>query len=277
MREAISMRRATGARVHAEDLALGTREGTVYSGVGFTARPGTLTVFQAGSGGGRSALLLTLTGRMKPSSGALHVDGFPLPRQARKVRRISALGLMEGVNDLDDRLRVGEHLTEGLLLRTRPAARGTADEAMAAADLADLDRSTPVRELSMLERRRFGAALALVGEPRLLAVDDADAGMDREDQARMWRTLRGLAAAGLTVIAACADPTALVDGPHATDPDLQGPLPLRQGPDGRGRSEERAEARGKQERGARRCPREEPSRSAGRAQAQAQATTKDPA
>ncbi|RKS10626.1 ABC transporter family protein [Nocardiopsis sp. Huas11] len=223
------MRRATGARVHAEDVTLGTREGTVYSDVGFTARPGTLTVFQADSGGGRSALLLTLTGRMKPSSGTLHVDGFRLPAQARKVRRISALGLMGGVNDLDDRLRVREHLAEGLLLRMRPAPRGTTDEAMAAAGLTDLDRSTLVKDLPMLERRRFGTALALVNEPRLLAVDDVDAGLCREHQARMWRTLRDLAADGLTVIATCADPTALVEGSDPADRDLQGPFPLRQG------------------------------------------------
>ncbi|WP_304453650.1 ATP-binding cassette domain-containing protein [Nocardiopsis sp. YSL2] len=227
------MRRATGARVHAEDVTLGTREGTVYSGVGFTARPGTLTVFQADSGGGRSALLLTLTGRMKPSSGTLHVDGFQLPRQARRARRISALGLMEGVNDLDDRLRVREHLAEGLLLRMRPAARGTTDEAMAAAGLADLDRSTLVKDLPMLERRRFGTALALVNEPRLLAVDDVDAGLCREHQAEMWRTLRDLTTAGLTVIATCADPTALVEGPVTVDRDVQGPFPLRQGSDAR--------------------------------------------
>ena len=231
------MRRATGARVHAEDVTLATREGTVYSGVRFTARPGTLTVFQADSGGGRSALLLTLSGRMKPSSGTLHVDGFRLPQQARRARRISALGLMEGVNDLDDRLRVREHLAEGLLLRMRPAARGTTDAAMAAAGLADLDRSTLVKELPMLERRRFGTALALVNEPRLLAVDDVDAGLCREHQTEMWRTLRDLTADGLTVIATCADPTALVEGPDALDRDVQGPFPIRQGSDDRADSE----------------------------------------
>jgi hypothetical protein len=99
--------------------------------------------------------------------------------------------------------------------------------------------------------------------------------MDREHQAAMWRTLRGLAEAGLTVIAACADPAALVEDTDAAGRDLQGPLPLRPGSDGRGQSGERAEARRKQERGAHWCLQEEPSRSEGRAQAQA--TTKDPA
>lgn len=225
------MRLATGARVVAEDVALVTREGPVYTGVDFTARPGTLTVFQADSGGGRSALLLTLTGRMRPTSGTVYVDGHELPRRARRVRRISALGLMTEVNSLDERLRVGEHLSEAALLRFRPAARGLADFALEAADLEDLDRRTLVKELDALQRRRLGVALALMAEPRLLAVDDVDGGLSDEHQALMWRSLKRLTDAGLTVIATCADADALAE---VADTDTQGPLPIDQGdpPDG---------------------------------------------
>lgn len=220
------MRRATGARVHAEGVTLTTREGPVYTGIGFTARPGTLTVFQADSGGGRSALLLTLSGRMRPTGGTLHVDGYVLPDQARKVRRISALGLMDDVNALDERLRVSEHLSEARLLRLRPSARSVSDAAMSAAGLADLDRRTMVKELSMLERRRLGVALALVCEPRLLVVDTVDSGLNDEHQAQMWRSLKKLADEGLTVIATCADAREL---DAVADQDTQGPLPIGQG------------------------------------------------
>lgn len=219
------MRRATGARVHAEGVTLTTREGPVYTGVDFTARPGTLTVFQADSGGGRSALLLTLSGRMKSTGGTLHVDGYTLPKQARKVRRISSLGLMDDVNALDERLRVSEHLSEARLLRMRPAARPVADAAMTAAGLAALDRRTMVKELPMLERRRLGVALALVTEPRLLVVDNVDGGLSSEHRTDMWRSLKDLADEGLTVIATCAD--ALELGTVA-DRDTQGPFLIRQ-------------------------------------------------
>lgn len=221
------MRRASGARVEAEGVSLTTREGPVYTGIGFDARPGTLTVFQADSGGGRSALLLTLTGRMRSSAGTLRVDGHALPRRARRVRRISSLGLMDEVNALDDRLRVREHLSEGLLLRLRPASRGLADEAMEAADLGGLDRGALVKDLTMLERRRLGVALALLAEPRLLAVDDVDGGLSAEHQADLWLTLRRLSQEGPTVIATCADADALE---AAAGPGTRGPIPIRQGP-----------------------------------------------
>ncbi|MFD6951144.1 MULTISPECIES: ATP-binding cassette domain-containing protein [unclassified Nocardiopsis] len=236
------MRRATGARVQAEGLTLATREGPVYTDVGFTAVPGTLTVFQADSGGGRSALLLTLTGRMRPSEGSLHVDGHPLPRRARAVRRISSLGLMDGVNAPDERLRIREHLSEGLMLRASPAARGLADEAMDAADLGGLDRRALVRDLSTFERRRLGVALALLSEPRLLAVDDVDGGLGPDHQAAMWRTLQRLSEEGLTVVAACADADAWEE---VRGPGTRKPVPLSQGSGSSGTPEKAGGHRGR--------------------------------
>lgn len=221
------MRWATGARVRAEGLTLTTREGPVYTDVDLTARPGTLTVFRADSGGGRSALLLSLTGRMRPTSGSLYVDGFTLPKQARKVRRISSLGLMDDVNALDERLRVREHLTEAVMLRNRPASRSLVDRALDAADVPDIDRSSLTKDLTMLERRRLGLALALIAEPRLLAADDVDGGLGSDHQSALWRTLARLAEEGITVVATCADPRELesVNGPL-----VEGPIPIHQEP-----------------------------------------------
>ncbi|WP_017616199.1 ATP-binding cassette domain-containing protein [Nocardiopsis salina] len=222
------MRWATGARVRAEGLALTTGEGPVYTGVDLTARPGTLTVFQADSGGGRSALLLSLTGRMRPTTGSLYVDGFTLPRQARKVRRLSSLGLMDDVNALEERARVREHLTEAVMLRNRPAPRGLVDQALDAADVPDIDRGSLTKDLTMLERRRLGVALALIAEPRLLAVDDVDGGLGPGHQADLWGTLARLAEEGITVVATCADADELEE---VRGPLVKGPFPIEQDPD----------------------------------------------
>src|SRR5690606_37469371 len=192
------MRRATGALVDADGLELRTGEGPVFSRIGFTAEPGSLTVFEADAGGGRTALLLALGGRMRPTSGALRVDGYELPRQARRARRIAALALASGVNDLDERLRVSEHMAERLLLRFRPAPASVSEPALAEAGLAGLDPRTLVKDLSALERRRLGVALALLEEPRLLLVDDADAGLGERNRRAFWSLLRDLAGTGLT-------------------------------------------------------------------------------
>lgn len=236
------MRWATGARVRAEGLTLTTGEGPVYTHIDLTARPGTLTVFQADSGGGRSALLLSLTGRMRPTAGSLHVDGFTLPKQARKVRRISSLGLMDDVNSLDERLRVREHLTEAVMLRNRPAGRGLVDRALEAADIPNIDRDSLTKDLTTLERRRLGLALALISEPRLLAVDDVDGGLGTGHRIDLWRTLARLAEEGITIVATCADARELgsVSGPL-----VKGPFPIPQDP---AVGPDRAEKPGKAER-----------------------------
>ncbi|WP_017538398.1 ABC transporter ATP-binding protein [Nocardiopsis halophila] len=208
------MRRATGARVEAEELELRTGEGPVYSGVALRAAPGSLTAVAGDAGSGRTALLLTLAGRMRPSGGRLVVDGHELPRRARRVRAITALGLSAGVNDLDERLRVAEHLTERMLLRFRPAPRSAVDPALKEAGLDGLDTRTLAKDLTALERRRLGVALALLEEPRLLLVDDADEGLGEEHRRAFWGTLRALADSGLTVVAACGD-AAEADGDTA--------------------------------------------------------------
>ena len=199
------MRRATGARIDAEGLAVRSAEGPVFTGLDLAVAPGSLTAVRAGSGGGRTALLLTLSGRMRPSGGQLAVDGHPLPRAARRVRGIASLALCPGVNDLDDRLTVGEHLTERLLLRLRPAPRAARAEALAAAGLDGLDTGRRTGALTAAQRRRLGVALALLDEPRLILVDEADTGLDAAEQEAFWAVLRDVADAGTTTVAACAD------------------------------------------------------------------------
>src|SRR5699024_8267939 len=102
----------------------------------------------------------------------LRVGGHELPRKARKVRRIAALALCAGVNDLDHRLRVTEHLNERLLMRLRPAPRSLTGPALAATGLTELDITQQVGDLSQAEKQRLGVALALLDEPHLILVDN---------------------------------------------------------------------------------------------------------
>lgn len=205
------MRHATGARIDAEALTVRTGQGTVFSGLDLSVAPGGLTVLHSDSGGGRTALLLTLSGRMRPTAGRLRVDGYELPRKARTVRRIATLALCAGVNDLDDRLRVAEHLRERMLMRLRPAPRSVTRSALASSGLSELDTDRLVGDLSMAEKHRLGVALALLDEPRLVLVDNADDGIGPGQQRKFWRLLRDIADSGPTVVATCTDGDAASD------------------------------------------------------------------
>ncbi|MFB7038438.1 ATP-binding cassette domain-containing protein [Streptomyces sp. NPDC056294] len=217
--------RPHGAAVVADGFGLKGPRGWAFRKVSFRAEPGALVAIEGPSGSGRTCLLLALTGRMRAKEGHAEVGGLPLPRKMAAVRRISALGQVPGVNELDPAFTVAEHLRERALLQrrfdgsvrallrrpgTRAAeARARIAEAVAAAGL-DLDalpkgERTSVRDLERPEALRLSIALALIGRPRLLAVDDTDLKLSDADRTEVWALLRSLAAAGTTVLAVCSE------------------------------------------------------------------------
>ncbi|MFI2349003.1 ATP-binding cassette domain-containing protein [Streptomyces sp. NPDC019443] len=213
-----------GADVTAENLGLKGPRGWAFRSVSIKAEPGSLIAIEGPSGSGRTCLLLALTGRMRPTEGSAEVGGLPLPRKMAAVRRISALGPVPGVSELDPALTVAEHLRERALLQRRfdgslrallrpraeriAAARSRIDTALEAAglDVAALPKQerTSVRDLERLEAMRLYVALALIGRPGLLAVDDTDLKLSDVDRAEAWQLLRSVAEAGTTVLAVCS-------------------------------------------------------------------------
>ncbi|MEV0490321.1 ATP-binding cassette domain-containing protein [Streptomyces atratus] len=213
-----------GAAVTAEGFGLKGPRGWAFRDVRIDAGPGALVAIEGPSGSGRTCLLLALTGRMRPSEGRAEVGGLRLPRQMAAVRRISALGPVPGVSEPDPALTVAEHLRERALLQRRfdgslralfrpraeraATARARIDTAL---DAAGLDPTTlpkaertSVRDLERLEALRLTVALALIGRPRLLAVDDTDLKLSDAERAEAWEMLRSVATDGTTVIAVCS-------------------------------------------------------------------------
>ncbi|MGW1749790.1 ATP-binding cassette domain-containing protein [Streptomyces sp. NPDC002092] len=214
-----------GIGVTARGLGVRGPRGWAFRDVTFDAEPGSLIAIEGPSGSGRTCLLLALTGRMKPTAGAAEAGEWKLPKQMAAVRRVSGLAHVAGVTDLEPALTVGEHLLERALLQRRfgdslrallrPRKERTAearlriDTALAAAGL---DREalpkgsrTAVRDLERLEALRLSIALALLGRPRLLGVDDTDLKLSDAERAELWTLLRSIATAGTTVVAVCSE------------------------------------------------------------------------
>ncbi|MGJ5750904.1 ABC transporter family protein [Streptomyces puniciscabiei] len=212
-----------GVHVKAEGLGLKGPRGWAFRGVTLDAEPGSLIAIEGPSGSGRTCLLLALTGRMKPTEGVATVGGFKLPRQTAPLRRVSAVANVAGVTDLEPALTVGEHLRERALLQSRfgdslrellrprtqrvHEARLRVDAALAAAglDLETLPKGsrTAVRDLERPQELRLSIALALLGRPGLLGVDDLDTKLSDAERAELWELLRSLTRAGTTVAAVC--------------------------------------------------------------------------
>ncbi len=214
---------ADGVDVRAAGLGLKGPRGWAFRGVAVDAEPGSLIAIEGPSGSGRTCLLLTLTGRMKPTEGVATIGGFKLPRHMARLRRVSAVANVAGVTDLEPALTVGEHLRERALLQSRfgdsvrellrpraqrvHEARLRVDAALAAAglDLETLPKGsrTAVRDLERPQELRLSIALALLGRPGLLGVDDIDTKLSDAERAELWTLLRSLTRAGTTVAAVC--------------------------------------------------------------------------
>lgn len=192
--------RTSDTAISVSGLGLRTRRGAVYRDITFTAEKHRVTALLGSTGTGKTALLLTLAGRMRATHGSGSVCGLNLGLDCARIRRCTGLGLVAGVNDLDDALTAGQHAGETLLFR---GGRGeTPRSVLSRVGLAEYER-VPVRDLDIEQREYLGIALGLVGGPKLLVVDDIDHDLSVAQQERVMALLERIASAGVTVLAAC--------------------------------------------------------------------------
>jgi ABC-2 type transport system ATP-binding protein len=168
--------------------------------------PGSVLTLAGQAGSGRSSLLLTLAGHMRPTDGRLAVFGYDIPGCARRVHHlVSVAGTGDAV--LAPNLTVSESVEERALVEM--VDRGVAgDRFRQACELVDLNvhRQAMAQELAPVERTLLALALALVRAPLLVVIDDVDAGLSAGDEHNVWQAIRAVADTGVTVAAATTDP-----------------------------------------------------------------------
>jgi len=190
------------AAIVARGLEVHSSRGRVFGPVSFEVEAGTVVAVLGASGSGKTALLLALTARMRASRGSASVHGLDLARNASRVRKLTGLGLVAGVNDFEPGLTVRQHVSEQRSIVGR--ARRTERDVLV---MAGMKRAGQLRarDLTAEQRVRLGLALALVGSPQIVAVDDLDRDLTAEQIASVGATLRSLASEGLTFLVACLD------------------------------------------------------------------------
>jgi ABC-type multidrug transport system ATPase subunit len=184
--------------VDAGDLGVRTYRGWIFEGVSLTADAAQLVAIAGPGGSGRSSLLLTLGGRMRPSAGALRVSGLPLPARAAQVRSRTAIARIGGAVTLDEELRVGDHVRErALAAGCRKAAFGSACSVVQL----KLDEHALVGSLDAHQVTLLALTLALMEGRPIVLLDDLDTGSDARTQAWLWAAARRAADTGACVIA----------------------------------------------------------------------------
>jgi ABC-2 type transport system ATP-binding protein len=166
----------------------------VVDDVSFTARPGRVTGILGPNGAGKTTTLRMLLGLVAPASGVALIGGSRYADIAQPVRTVGALleasGAHEGRSGRDH-LRV--------LCQAAGLPLGRADEVLDAVGLARAGRRR-AGEYSLGMRQRLGVAAALLGDPRVLILDEPGNGLDPAGIRWTRDLLRALAAAGRTVL-----------------------------------------------------------------------------
>jgi ABC-2 type transport system ATP-binding protein len=146
------------------------------------------------NGAGKTTTVEVLEGYRTPDAGVVRVLGLDPVRDGSRLRpRIGVMlqdgGLYPGLRPLE-------------LLRLFAAYYDDPDDPEALLDVVGLRDAarTMVRRLSGGQRQRLSLALALVGRPEVVFLDEPTAGMDPHARATTWRLIRELAARGVTVM-----------------------------------------------------------------------------
>ncbi len=191
-------------RVEARGLTMYTRRGVVYEDVNLDLAPGEVAAVTGASGSGRTALLLTLAGRMRFNKGSARVCGHDVARHSGRVRRVVGLAVFPGVNDLDDATSVQTQVRTELRLRHLPhdaqAVRTLLDRYHVQADLA-----AEIGSIGRGAQTLLGIALGMLDKPKVLMVDEADLNLTTDERQLVWLTLREIAAEDVTVMATCVE------------------------------------------------------------------------
>ncbi len=144
------------------------------------------------NGAGKSTLVGLLTGLRRPTGGRVELCGGDPREPASRL----ALGVTPQETGLPAALRVGEVVDYVGAHFPDPLPRG---EALDAFGLGDLARRQ-CGGLSGGQRRRVAVALAFVGRPRIVFLDEPSTGLDIEARHALWDGIRAFAAAGGTVV-----------------------------------------------------------------------------
>ncbi len=172
---------------------------TALAGVDLAARHGRVLGVLGPNGAGKTTAVRILATLLQPDAGQARVCGCDVVRDAHRVRQLIGLtgqyaAVDEGLSGTNNLIMIGR-----LLALPRARARARAAELLARFELTDA-AGRVVKTYSGGMRRRLDLAASLVGQPRVLYLDEPTTGLDPNSRTEVWAMIRGLTADGVTVL-----------------------------------------------------------------------------
>ncbi len=188
---ATGLRKSFGDHVVLDGIDLDIGVGSVFSLLG-------------PNGAGKTTAVRIFSTLLSPDGGQVRIGGFDLVRQPGQVR--SFIGVTGQFSAVDDLLTGTENLMlmADLAHVERRIARRRVDALLGRFDLTDAAGKTAASYSGGM-RRRLDLAMTLIGDPRLIFLDEPTAGLDPRSRRTMWQIIRELVGSGTTVFLTTQD------------------------------------------------------------------------
>ena len=185
--------------IEADGLSKRYGEVRALDGFDLVADSGRVVALLGPNGAGKTTFVRMLATLVQPDAGRLYVSGVDVVRQPAAVRKVIGLAgqsaavepAMSGRENLEMVARLFG-LDRG---RSKRAAQRVLDD-FSLNDAAD----RPVKTYSGGMRRRLDLGASLVGEPRLLLLDEPTTGLDPRSRIELWDAIRGLVERGTDIL-----------------------------------------------------------------------------
>ena len=185
---------SSNAVIVVRDLTKNYGEVPAVRGISFEVAAGEVFALLGPNGAGKSTTVEIMEGHREPSGGEVRVLGFNPSQRRREFRE--RIGVVPQETWQGGELTVGDTLSFTGVAYPRRLAVGKVLELVGLAD----KRKRRIKSLSGGERRRLELAVALIGDPDLIFLDEPTTGFDPAARRRAWETVDGLRDLGKTIL-----------------------------------------------------------------------------
>ncbi|GAA1663016.1 ABC transporter ATP-binding protein [Glycomyces endophyticus] len=179
--EVANLRKTYSGRTVLEDVSFSVEEGEVFGILG-------------PNGAGKTTTVECVEGLRRPDAGTIRVLGLDPVRDARALREDVGVQLQQ--TQLPENLKVGEALDLYASFYRAPRDWRELQDEWGLSEL----RRTRFGKLSGGQRQRLFIALALIGDPKVVFLDELTTGLDPQSRRSTWELVKRVQARGVTTV-----------------------------------------------------------------------------
>ena len=168
----------------------------VLDGIDFEVAAGSVYSMLGPNGAGKTTTVNIVATLLRADAGSVRVAGYDVAAETRKVR--AAIGVTGQFAAVDEPLTGRENLRMMADLRRVPSGGRVIDGLLERFELVE-SADKPASTYSGGMRRKLDLAMTLVGNPRIIFLDEPTTGLDPRSRRTMWGIVRELVAEGTTI------------------------------------------------------------------------------